>query len=291
MIYHLTDNSARFTTGWTGWTPAWADKHIGICKQYDVGLCVRQPIPTASIMPLHIDGWIQTEGRAALWHEGFISAIDRVERETGKPPILYVGHAGGDRQDWSDRRDVTDRPYAPAPTLDEDLGHDANRFIDTFNRCVSPYLRAGNNRSWLYIDGSAMLQADSPYFAYIDMLRRVMAAYGRVVGIESPPPHDYAHLKPFPVGATYGSFVNRLRDNPSDKWLDYPEPRIVFVTSGLPPGLVASGDIGGWSEDMHREMVRRVLEVEENGGNSIIPLAPVQRGGFNSIEAWITEYS
>lgn len=297
-IYHLTDNASRFyeTKGFfmpsgAGWKGPWSDRHLSVQEQYGVGICIRQPHPTKSRNPMHVEGWLQTADRKKLWHDGFIDTFNRFERTVGIPPIFYVGHPGGDKQDWSDRPDVTGRPYSSPPLLDIEAGFGVNRYMDAFNRTLSPYLRAGNHKSWIYFDGSANLVKGSSAFKMVDMIRTLMQKDDRVCGLESPPNlSSDPHLKPFSVAATYGSFVNRLQHNENNPWSGYTEPRLVFVTSNLPDNFVSKGTLGGWSHEMHQEMANRVIKVVRNGGIATLNLLTLQRAGYSTINSWFKEY-
>lgn len=292
MLYHLSDHSAlwqtttnaHFGTGGGGW-PAWATWQEEVLSTFDVGICVRQPIPTYDPTvdtPLHIDGWSQNgEG---IWQTGIVQAFDDLYDLNGIPPILYLGFASGDSYTVGE-----DRPYLPAPTLSSggvELSEPAYR--TAFDGEVAWAETAAYGTAIIYIDGSANIDPESNGFAAIEALRTRREAQGRYVGIESPPDHAvYPHLTPFPVGATWGSFVNRQFSN---RWPTYRKPRLVYTNDSPPAWVTQAGDIGGWSAEYHTMLIDRAIRVIKRGGIAAMNLRPAYTAGYTSITQYFAAF-
>lgn len=290
-VFHYFNNDKPnpgvFGPGGKGWRdPYWMRVQVDTAVRLGVGFGARQPLPTRSRTPLHIGGWLEHANEPDIYHDGFIDLFDDAERLTGSV-FLYGGHGAGDRQDWSERRDVTDRPYKPDPYLDYALKHyDANRVLDLFDRVLSPYLRAGNKRSHFYADGSGALEKDHPWTLYLHAVRSLMQREGRYCGIESPPDlnGNWDHLRPFNVAAVWHMFRLHVERG---WWEQHPGRGLVFLDSDG----VSSGDVGGWDEASHRRMAQRFNAVREAGGMVAMSFLAVVRAGFESIDAWLERFA
>lgn len=292
-VYHLIDHAGLFNRdhpfwreGGGGWQ-AECDFHRDVIDHFKCPVCIRQPIPTASTDPIHIDGWLQTYDRP-VWHDGFLPAMKDLQRH-GRG-VLYVGHPGGDEISFGRK------PYKPSPELEKYINQ-GNRFRDSWEAAISPYDRSDMD---IAFDGSNHIGKDTPYFKAMELWRVTLLREGRWVYVESaadlrPPEQGGAPwFRDYGASATWAWFENKVD---KDQWV-YPDmgvPGLIFVWSNPPAG--------GWQFDGHNykdqtlkpesaaELARRFRLCWQHNATPTAPLRYLMNAGHQSVDDFAKEYA